>query len=95
MIRSFRANRLITTVRPYSNFSYLSNLGDDLKNKTTELSQKQLQSLVETGTSQAIKALDVIQKQLKDMNTESVTTTVTFNAALLQISFSTTSTKKQ
>jgi hypothetical protein len=79
--------------RSLSTFKYISNLGDDIKSKTTELSQKQLQSLVEVGTSQAINALDIIQKQLKEMNTESVTTSVTFNAGLLSVTFSTPGSK--
>ena len=96
-----RTSRLIITrsllTGKYGNYSnYIStNIGslDDIKNKTTDLSQKQIQSLVETGTEHAIKALKIIDKQLSEMNTDSVTSSVTFNAGILQITFSTTGTK--
>lgn len=95
-MRCQRTIRLVPNTRAISNVSYsdyLSNLGDDLKTKTTELSQKQLQSLVETGTCQALKALGIIEKQVNELTTDSVTTSVTFNAGILQVTFSTTGMK--
>ena len=93
MIRLSRGTILIPKARAFSNLSYssyLSDLGGELKTKTTELSQKQLQLFVETGTSQAIKALSTIEKQMNEMSAGPVSTSVTFNAGILQITFSTT-----
>ena len=97
MIRLSRTTKLVNNIRVVSTLgysNYMSSLGDEIKNKTTEISQKQLQSIVETGVKQAIGALDIIQKQLTEMNTDSVTTSVTFNAGILQITFSSTGTKQ-
>ena len=90
------STKLIKTNRAYStaNYSkYLYNLGSDIKDKTAEISHSQLQSLVETGANQAIKALGTIENQLNEMNTESISSSVTFNAGILQITFTSTGSK--
>jgi len=60
---------------------------EDVKTHASTMSEDSIKSVVSSGTNQAIVALNAIEEQLKSMNNESISTSVTFNVGILQITF--------
>ncbi len=106
MLRVFRPTSRISSYRYFGGYQakrgvfgisdqQVQNFKKDFIDKTGELSQENINSLVESGTKQAINAMNIIDEKLKEMDSESLTASVTFNAGLLQITFLSTSTRSR
>ena len=57
---------------------------DDIKEIANDMSKENMDKIIEQGTIQALNAFKIVNKKLEG---ESVSTTVTFNIGLIQISF--------
>jgi hypothetical protein len=72
------------------NDTSFKDLKKDVLDKSSEYSQENIDALVETGTKQAINAMNIVNMKLREMDSESLSASITFNAGILQITFSST-----
>lgn len=87
-------------IRPYSSntnyLNYLASIGNDIKTKTSDVSQKQMDLAIEASTIQAINALEIANQRLllsDKLQNSTITTSVTFNVGIMQLNFSATKCK--
>ena len=70
--------------------SLINNLKTEVNNvveKTPDYSQESINRLVENGAAQTVNAMKIMESKINEMDTEGMEVSATFNAGLLQITF--------